>query len=351
MRFAVVALLLGSACSPHTAADPQADLAAYNALAAQYNTRSQKAFGRTVFEYSAQQNQLYYLDFTNESPTLHRLDTNGTTLDYGFSVGDGETYNFRASSQIIVTAQPSGANAIYRAYDANARNRLLGQVTLPVPSGTKWEAYAVDGDKIWMVSTDVGTTLMSWNPGSDPVAQMPMGVSGVFEDFGVSGDRMVYLESGRVWVMSVSSGQATWTHNPLQADGTVVQWDDAGLLFSTDKALSYYDFARGQLVDITAAINAKSYRVNDTFDNVSRYSSGGALWKSTVVYISTNGVFGYELGTDNLKPILLTPNLEVRTNYYRPTVLDNGTLYVTGTPSTLSGTNQAAVYKVSLAGL
>jgi len=48
---------------------------------------------------------------------------------------------------------------------------------------------------------------------------------------------------------------------------------------------------------------------------------------------------------------LLTPNLEVRTNYYRPTVLDNGTLYVTGTPSTLSGTNQAAVYKVSLAGL
>src|SRR5206468_9867553 len=115
--------------------------------------------------------QLFWLDTTNCNPTLQRFDDpSGAKLAYGFSIGDANTYNYRASQSLVVTADPSSSPVVYTAYDANSANRALGTTTLDKPPGAQWDAYAVDGTTVYIVDTSVEgvTALLRWTPGSQP---------------------------------------------------------------------------------------------------------------------------------------------------------------------------------------
>src|SRR5207244_1928083 len=107
-------------------------------------------------------NQLFWLDTTNFDPKLDRFDDlSGAKLAYGFSIGGGNSYNYRASQSVIVTADATASPVVYTAFDANNSNRVLGSTTLPKPPGAQWDAYAVDGGTVYIVDTSVeGTTAL-----------------------------------------------------------------------------------------------------------------------------------------------------------------------------------------------
>ena len=112
-----------------------------------------------------------------------------------------------------MTADDSDDPVTFDAYDSSAANQLVDSTQLPAPEGAKYDAYAVDGQIVYFVdqSTQGATTLMRWTPGQDqaPTAVTTLESDGVdvgeFEDFDVSGNTMVFVESGRIWSFDSTS--------------------------------------------------------------------------------------------------------------------------------------------------
>src|SRR5262249_2750855 len=143
------------------------------------------------------------------------------------------------------------------------------------PSGAAWNAYAVDGNVVYIVDTSgEGSVLLKWVPGQSPTQVTTLESTGAdigeFWEFGVSGTTMVFVESGRVWKLDLSTNQSKWLGNHTEATGTVDFRPD-GALFSTADALEFYNYAQDALIDISAKIDANPYQVNATFATASRY--------------------------------------------------------------------------------
>src|SRR5687767_6746797 len=126
------------------------DVEHWNELSAELDTRRTEFLGTRVQELAAAGNTLFWLDFTNFNPRLARW-AGATKLTYGFSIGDGNNYNYRGSSALVVTAEPGSDNVVYRAYDATTANRLIATTTFPKPPGAKWAAYAVDSNMVYVM--------------------------------------------------------------------------------------------------------------------------------------------------------------------------------------------------------
>ena len=84
----------------------------------------------------------------------------------------------------------------------------VAATSFPAPgSGVRWYAYAVDGADVYIVNTDTpgSTALLKWTPST---GGMPTQITtlesagatvGEFLDFDVSGNTMIFIESGRIW--------------------------------------------------------------------------------------------------------------------------------------------------------
>ena len=97
----------------------QQDVDHWNQLSAELDGRRTEFLGKHVQELAAAGSTLYWLDTTNFDPRLMHYDGQ-TKLAYGFSIGTGNSYNYRASASVVVTAEPGSDTVIYRAYDATA---------------------------------------------------------------------------------------------------------------------------------------------------------------------------------------------------------------------------------------
>ena len=312
----------------------QQDVDHWNQLSAELDGRRTEFLGKHVQELAAAGSTLYWLDTTNFDPRLMHYDGQ-TKLAYGFSIGTGNRYNYRGSASVVVTAEPGSDAVIYRAYDATASNRLLGMTTFPKPVGAQWSAYAVDSNLVYVMD---GTTLKKWQPGGAVSTVTTLESAGVnageFWDFGVSGNTMVFIESGRVWSMDLAANKATWLMNMTEAGGAVDFRPD-GVLFDTATGLSFYDYAQSKLIDVRAKIDANPFKVNNTFATAAHFYQDFTHYKQYVVYIGSMGVFAYDLKADKITPLLLSPNVaELRVDYRYPVALDNGSLFVTGLTST-----------------
>jgi len=235
----------------------------------------------------------------------------------------------------VVTAEPGSDAVIYRAYDATTANRLLGMTSLPKPVGAKWSAYAVDSSTVYIMD---GTTLKKWEPGGAVTAVTTLESAGVeageFWDFGVAGNTMVFIESGRVWSMDLAANRATWLMNQTEAGGSVDFRPD-GVLFDTATGLSYYDYAQKKLIDMRAAIDANPFEINNTFASAAKFNTDFTRYKQWVLYIGQRGLFAYDFKADKITPILLSPNrADLRVDYRYPVALDTGVAFVTGLTST-----------------
>lgn len=312
------------------------DIAQYDATQAQLEQR------RTVFNNNAMEptgwgTRLFWLEFPGYDPSLHSYETSGSvTTHYKFPIGSGDKYNYRASEKIVVTAELKGDKVVYHAYRIDKPEESLGELSLPNPgSGIRWWAYAPDQEDVYYVTTDDGTQLWKWTPGQaagtmlmkleDTGAQV-----GEFWDFGVDGNTMIFIESGRIWSLDIAAKKSTWLGN--KTESTSAFWDKDGVLFSTAEGPFFYNFAGGSLTDVAAAIDSSGYKLNDTFQNVHRYNTDLARSKNVMGYIGSSGFFTYDLGTKAVKPVLLNAR-DNSVTYRYPVVLDDGTMFVQGLES------------------
>jgi len=334
--------LLAAACDGGTggdddsASDPAADSAAYASLAASLEQDRSEFLGEEADEILARGDSLFWLEFPGFDPTLHRWsEATGETLDYTFAISVGGTYNWRGNDQVVVTAEWGDDQVLYRVYDAAATGSRLATVAFPAPTdGTRWWAYAVDGEALYLVTPAENTPVqVSATPGADPEALFTLEdrgcEPGIFYDFDVEGDTMVFVESGRIWTVDLSDGPATWLGNDTEITGSVT-FDRDHVLFAAADGLWVWTRADGSLVELGEAIGEADYRVNDTYATAHHVSGDGAtLHGDQVVYIGNMGVFAYRLGPGDVAPILLEPlDAPVRVEYRNPQVLSDGTLFV-----------------------
>lgn len=333
-----VGFMVGCGASPDAAgpASAEADVAGWNALAAALAPRQAAFLGPHVQELSAVGTMLYYLDNQALSPRLRRYDdATAATVGYTFSIGDANTYNFRASPSMVVTADVSAGSVTYRAFDASQAEVEIGNTSLAAPQGAKWWAYAVTGQSAFIVKAEMASTVLyEWKPGSAPVKRTTLESAGAtigeFQDFGIDSDTMVFVESGRVWALDLASNKASWLMNQKQADGAV-EFASDGVLFDAGSSLMYYQSASKSLVDLAARIEANPWRVNQTFATGAHFVNDFTRYQSWVIYIGMRGVFAYEMQKDTITPIVLEPDVaDTRVDYRHPVALGDGSLFVTG---------------------
>jgi len=337
--------------------DPAADLAQWNQESAQFDARRSMFLGTNVQELGAVGNKVFWYDTTNFDFTLASYDDQSKKqLAYTFSIGAGDSDNYRASANLIVTADPTADPVAYHAYATGAPDTEVGNMTMPAPPGAQWDAYAVSGSTVYLVDTTTpgATALWSWIPGQSPTMVTTLESAGAtvgeFLDFGVSGNTMVFVESGRIWKMDLAANKATWLMNQTEVSGTVDFRAD-GVMFSAATGLMFFDYQKNALVDVTAKINANPFQVNATYPTMSQVAQADfARWNQQVLYIGDGGLFAYDMANDKITPILLSPISDtLRVDYRYPVALDDGTAFVTGLTSTDGATGaDGPTYKLDL---
>lgn len=367
---ALVLLLLGAslgACLPMGMEEgppsaeerQQQDIDDYRALSRELEKRRTEFLPRGPTELHGGRGSLFWLDFSRFDPTLHGFDeATQRHIQYGFSIGSGQHYNYRASGKLIATAQRVGGKLFFRAYRTTATHEQVGELQVPAPRDEQqWWAYDVDGETLYYVTTGgaAGTELLQWTPGSAaPIRVLVLedtGVDvGVFEDFSIEGEWMLLVESGRLWRLNLSTRTAKWMRATKELNGPV-QFDDSGVLYNTAGGALYYDAATDAFRDISAEIKASSYRLSETFAQGHLLVEGATRRGQTVYYIGSSGLFSYELGSRAVKPVLLNPHSATpRIDYRYPQVVSNDSLYVLGLTSTSGAVGaDGPVYRVSLA--
>lgn len=313
------------------------DIAQYESTQALLE-QNRQVFKNNAMEPAGVESRLFWLQFPGFDPSLHSMDaTTNAEVHYTFSIGSGDTYNYRASEKIVTTAELAGDKIIYHAYDITQPQAELGQLALPTPgSGIRWWAYAPDQGDMYYVTTEDKATLWRWTPGNAAPTQLftleETGAQiGELWDFGVDGNTMIFIESGRIWSLDIAAKKSVWLGN--ETESTSAYWDQSGVLFSTAKGPFFYSYQSQSLSEISEAIEGSGYKLNDTYESVHLYNQDLARDKSVVGYIGNSGFFTYDMSTKTVKPILLNAR-DNSVTYRYPVLLANGTMFVQGLEST-----------------
>lgn len=320
----------------------QANIDEYENLRASLDGNRAEALGKSATEAAGIGNRLYWLTFPTFDATLHSLDTtSGAKVDYTFPIGDSDTWNYRASDSIVVTAQQGGAGIDYTAYDPTQPGKVLGQISMPAPGGgVRWYAYAPDGNDVYIVQTGSPNLLLRWTVGdAAPVTLFSLEETGMtvgeFWDFGVEGQSAVMIESGRIWSVDLAGKKATWLKNETEA--TAAQWDEKGVFYLSAKGPFFYANQTATNRNLPEEIAASGYSLNDTYASIHLYRTDGARNGDDMAYIGNDGLFIYDLAARAVKPVLL--NARDNSIVYRyPTLLENGKLFVQGLESSSGAT-------------
>lgn len=351
-RIAATALLL-SGCFFHGSDDDagarplpgdsdayQRDLAEYDALQAKLDRHRTEVLGERADEHRALGGKLYWLDFASFDPKLASLDpTSGARIDYGFSIGAGDAYNFEASDEVVATAHREGDAVVLEAFDAREAATPLGQLQVPAPTDEqRYWAYAVAGSDVYWVTTGERTTLHRWTPGSLPEDVLDLEDTGaqvgVFLAFAIEGHRMMFTESGRAWELDLSTQESRFLGHDTEVDGPV-SFDDEGAFVPTASGPLYYDFEHRTLTSVDELIGESGFEINESYDHAHLYETDGVLLDGTLTYVGRTGVFRLDLRSGDVEPILLEPfEGEARIEYRYPAPTPTGSVYVLGLTST-----------------
>jgi hypothetical protein len=332
----------GSSSSSGTYDDPFVkDSAEYDALVADLERNRTPFLGEEADELAAAKQRVYWLEFPGFDPSLHSY-AGGARVDYAFSIGTGDEYNFRASTDVVVSAAHESDQVVYRAYAASGSMQPLGATNFASPGDEqRWYAYAVDGNTVYIVLSNApsmnGTTLMRWTPGSSPVPVTTLESAGIevgeFWDFGVEGNTMLLIEDGRLWRLDLSTNQAEWLQNETEISGNV-NFEPDGVLFEAATGAFFYRTDTRELLDIGLTISESPYAINESFASSHLYQEGLTRWGDHAIYVGQSGIFSLHLGTHDINPLLLEPRTDSpRVEYRYPVALESGTLYTTGLTS------------------
>lgn len=319
----------------------------YDALVNHLDQGRTEFGGEEIGEMYPAGNTIWWLEYRDWDPTLHSLDTE-TDKDVDYAVPlRFDTLNVRVDEGTVGYAEPTGGNIVYHLYDAGRPNDEITTVTVTGPSdGQRWYAYAVDGTDLYVVVTpspgDPGTKLFRASKGGQLELVTTLESAGCdvgeFWDFGVDGDTMVFIESGRIWTLDLAANEARWLGNEMQVQGTVEFTDDGVLFTAWDGSLDvpwFFDYQSGELTNVAEQIAAVDFRVPGTSDTAHWYDGDITRWGNWYVYGGGVGIFAFDPDADRIEPIVLEPNrADLRIVYRYPVVTDNGRMFVTGLEST-----------------
>jgi hypothetical protein len=316
----------------------QADIKDYDQTEADLNQHRTMFLKSGASDLAGIGTRLYWLEFPTYDPTLHSFETTGeSTVNYGFSIGSADDYNYRASEDLIVVAEVSD-DVIYHVYANDQANTQIASFELPAPGeDVKWWAYAPDHQDVYVVTTGNETKLLKWTVGDDMPHEVltfeKIGIPvGEFWDFGVDSGKVTLIESGRAWTVDLATQKASYLGNKTEADGA---WPGSdGVLLETATGPFFYSYATGKISDVAAAIKGSSFELNKTFASAHLYDTGGdsptmTRFQDNVGYIAESGLFNFNLTTGKVSPVLL----DARDNsmvYGDPVFLDDGTVFVHG---------------------
>jgi hypothetical protein len=348
----------GGPGSGSSGGDPtQADIKQYDDLKAELEQHRSVFLKSGATELTGIGARLYWLEFPTFDPTLHSFDTtSGAQTNYGFSIGSGDIYNFRPSEELIVTAEPQGADILYHAYAIDGSGEL-GSFSLPAPSDEqRWWAYAPDHGDVYVVTTGAETKLLRWNVGLDVPEEVltfeKLGIPvGEFWDFGVDSGKLVMIESGRGWYVDLATQTGRALGNKTEADAGWL--DDRGVLLETADGPFFFDYASGRLTNVGRAIADSSFSLNKTFASAHLYDGSDspslARLGDDVGYEASSGIFDFDMASGEVRPMLL----DARDNsvvYRYPVFLDDGSVFVHGLVSTDGAIGaDGPVYRVDFA--
>jgi hypothetical protein len=329
--------------SPGTTTDQ--DVAQYDALQAQLEKNRSQFLTPGASDLNGFGTHLYWLDFLSGNPSLQSFESvSGKTVNYTFSIGDTNTYNYRTSNAIIVSAENTGSNVVFHTFAIDQPNMSLGDLMADPPSsGVEWWAYSPDGGDLYYVETQSKTALMKWTPGAASPTMLfnleDLGVKvGEFQDFIVASGLMVFIESGRVWSLDLNTKVPVPLGNMTESQGADVL--SGGVLMSTATGPFFYNAQTKMLRDIAGAIAASSYKLNGTFAQAHLYDAGAmssgslnfASYQHIIGYIANSGLFTFDMDTNAVAPLLLDAR-DNSTVYAYPVFLDDGSVFVQGLSS------------------
>ncbi len=338
----------GSGSSGTEGPTTDADTAAFKKLSADLESHRTQAMDKSAMELEAAGTTVYYRTYPGKDPIFHRRNADGTTLDYGFSLGSGDNANERTSDDLVVTAQRAGDHITYHVYDAHVANTEKGLADLPAPTDEqKWWAYAVSGSTIYVITTPTdktgtGTAIWSFAPGGTPTKLFTLEDAGIkvgeLLDFDVDGQTMMVIESGRLWRVDLTTKKAQYMQNKTEIAGAV-NFSKDGVAFEDSTGLKFFDYAQNGLRDLSAEIQASTYQIAPTY-KTSHYfysattSNNFTRWGSWIVYTGYAGIFAYDLAQKRVAPVLLdVSNDLVRIAYRYPVVTADGSAYLVGLTS------------------
>ena len=315
-----------------------ADIKQYESLRTQLEAHRKPFLPVGASELQGVATRVFWEQFPTDSPDLYSYEpSSDTRTKYDFSIGVSDDANFRASEDLVVTAENTGDHIVYHTYAAGAANQSLGDLeTDPTGDDVKWWAYAPDHGDLYYVVTGDDTALWKWTPkaGGDATRLFSLEELGLepgeFEDFGVDSGVMVFIEGGRIWSLDLATKKPVWLGNKTEASGAA--WDQQGVLFSTADGPFFYDYSKGSLRDLAAEIQGSSYKLNTTYASAHLYSDDLTRKGSLFGYKGSSGVFTYDLDGGAVTPILLDAR-DLSTYYRYPVILDEGSFFVVGLES------------------
>ena len=375
----IVLLSFGAACGglaeeneqPDPLAEQNKHIEEYNELTKETNEHREEFLGEVADRTRAVGNRLFWQEIRSDYPVLHSKDfESGEEVQYGFKIGKVESSNYSAGSKLVVHANTeiSGDEVHYMAWKVGAEKAKVGELVLKAPkSEAKWWSYDVDGSSVYIAKKEGDDyALEKWTPGEGAQTETVVMLEkasgkeiGEFWTVSIDDDHAIYVESGRVWHLDMGKKKATWVGNETEVLNGM--YDDEGAYMAQEEGgsgagLYFFPYGGGDSVSISKGIEESGYEMNETFDSAHRFSGDGEqffLWKSTIVYVGSSGVFAYGMNDGRVSPLLIEPRPEVsqgvRIEYRYPTVLDNGMLFVTGLASESGSVGaDGPIYRVDL---
>jgi hypothetical protein len=297
---------------------------------------------------TATENKFFWVDLVKplDDTMLHSFDpASGARIDYELTRRQSNIgQSYKMSDSLLVFCEFGLAIA----YDASQGNSMI-QMT---DQGS--QNCTVDGSDVYF---DVNRKIMKWTPSTNALVQVvdldtqasPVGTDDV-GGMGVTGHQLLLEEGGRLWLMDLTTGVATWLENPPVTNGEIA-FDATGVVFPTQQGVTRELFS-GHTTQLLASLIADGgYEINFEHDDAQELGDFDeySLTGSYLVYRGKHGIFAYGFSSTKVIDLLLDrgEGFDAKPIYHTP-VVAGGSLFVQDT-SDLSSDDQP-VYQVPLSG-
>jgi hypothetical protein len=318
----------------------------YDQLAADLEADRELAIDGAAQDFQATGARLTWIDAGAGNPVLRTLDDEtGDELRYelppywpGSPGSPTDNINYSASSRVVASMNTMDS---LRAWDPRTGEEL-GELVVPAPPyGQKWWAYGADGGDVYVaVEEAAGMTIRRWTPGDETSRKVAViddliapNDLGEFLNFAVSGDRLIFYEGGRLWSASLSGGKAKWAQNDEYVGD--VEFSEDEIVYTQGGRIFRYDVGSDSREEFTDRI-AGAYTLNGTYGQIHLPTSDAelTLLGGEVVYVGSYGLFAFDPGSDEVRPVLLNAR-DNSTIYRTPTAVPGtGALFAKGLEST-----------------